>query len=543
MKREKKQLNPEKSLRRWNRTCALLCAGAVVQSLGAVAVALVSRRLLDSAMGGGAVVRWGVLLAVLAVGAPVLGGVLGRISGRAEDEASAQMRRETLELLRGRLLEPLKGYHSGQLYSRVTADIGVVCQWKISVLPGIVAQSVRLCAAAAALCWLSPVLAVWAAVFAVAVGCGSVVYRRVLRPRYQAARQAQEQLTVSLQEELSHGEFIRSAGAEEQMRRRLESSQNQWLMRRKALRDVSILGGSGFSAMTQIVFASVMVWGGVSIRSGRMTYGDLTAMLQLIAMFQGPVSGFGGLQSRLAERSAARERLSELWKLPEEEIGIPLPKGAEVRSVVFENVTFRYEGESAAVVERFSCRLPIDRWICLRGISGSGKSTLYRLILGLYRPQEGRVYLETNRGNFDCCAATRPFFGFVPQTSVLLAGTVRENLRLVRPDAGEERMLQALEEAQCGFLFEEGGLGLDTRLSEDGGLSAGQRQRLSVAMALLSGGQMLLLDEITSALDAQTEHQLLKALTKSHKAAIFATHHSALPEMLGAEILDLDKNS
>ena len=104
-------------------------------------------------------------------------------------------------------------------------------------------------------------------------------------------------------------------------------------------------------------------------------------------------------------------------------------------------------------------------------------------------------------------------------------------------------MLQALEEAQCGFLFEEGGLGLDTRLSEDGGLSAGQRQRLSVAMALLSGGQMLLLDEITSALDAQTEHQLLKALTKSHKAAIFATHHSALPEMLGAEILDLDKNS
>ena len=538
----KKKLNREEVLRPWNKTSAILCAGTVVQSLAAVAVALVSRRLLNSAMGGGAVLRWGAVLAVLAVGAPLLSGVLSRLSGAAEDASSALLRTHTLELLRKKNLEKLKGYHSGQLYSRVTSDVGTVCLWKTSVLPGMLSQAVRLIAATAALCWIDPVLTLCALCCAAVVAAGSVVYRRLLRPRHQAARIAQEQLTVTLQEELSHGEFIRGVRAEEQMSRRLEESQGNWLRRRKSLRDVSILGGTGFSAMTQLVFVAVMVWGGVSIRSGRLTYGDLTALLQLAAMFQGPVSGLGGLQSRLAELSAARERLEELWDLPEEGEGTPLPEGACVRAIVFEHVSFAYEGEETAVLEDFSLRLPTDRWMCLRGISGSGKSTLYRLILGLYRPQQGRVYLETDMGNFDCCAATRSFFGFVPQTAVLLAGTVRENLHLVRSGAEDETLTAALREAQCGFLWEEGGKGLDTRLSEDGGLSAGQRQRVSVAMALLSGGSMLLLDEITSALDAVTERALLKALTKSHPAAIFATHHAGLPDLLGAEVIDLDRN-
>ena len=370
--------------KRTNGVCILLCAGTVVQSLAAVAVALVRRRLLNSAMGGGAVLRWGALLGLLAVGGPILSGVLSRLSGAAEDAASARLRKHTLERLRTRDLEKLKGYHSGQLYSRVTGDIGTVCLWKTSVLPGMVSQAVRLAAAAAALFWIDPVLAVWGLGCAVVVAFASVFYRRLLRPRHKAAREAQEQLTVTLQEELGHGEFIRALRAETQMDRRLDRSQERWRKSRKALRDVSILGGAGFSAMTQVVFVAVMVWGGVSIRAGRLTYGDLTALLQLAAMFQGPVSGLGGLQSRLAELSAARERLSELWELPEEGEGRPLPPGAKVRAIVFEQVTFRYEGEEQAVLENFSVRLPADRWMGLRGISGSGKSTLGRILEEVY---------------------------------------------------------------------------------------------------------------------------------------------------------------
>ena len=540
----RKQNDPTRRevLRPWDRTCGLLCAGTVVQSLAAVAVALVSRQLLNSAVAGGAVLRYGAVLAVLAAALPLLGGALSHISGAAEDASCALLRQKTVELLRTKDLERLKSYHSGLLFSRVTADAGILCQWKTSVLPSIVSQIVRLAAAAAALLYIAPTLAAWGVMCAAVVAAGSLGYRRILQPRHRAAREAQEELTVSLQEELSHGEFIRAVGAQRRMDERLDRRQTLWRERRAALRRVTVLGSAAFSGLTQLVYAAVLIWGGLTIRTGTQTIGDLMALLQLAAMFQGPVSGLGGLQSRLAERAAARERLEELWELPEEKEGQPLPQNAQVRAIVFDDVTFRYEGEETPVLEHFCLRLPTDRWLCLKGISGSGKSTLYRLILGLYRPQSGRVYLETDRGDYDCCAATRSFFGFVPQASVLLAGTVRENLHLIRPEASDDVLCDVLRQAQCGFLLEQG-RGLDTRLSEDGGLSAGQRQRLSVAMALLSGGQMLLLDEITSALDSTTERLLMQALRASHPAALFATHHTALPAQLRAEIIDLDRTA
>ena len=432
----------EEVLRPWDRTCAILCVGSVLRSLAAVGVALASKRLLDNAVSGGDVVRWGAVLAVFAVGLPLLSGVLSRLSGAAEDASSSLLRQKTLQMLRMKDLQSLKGYHSGQLFSRVTADVGTLCQWKTSVLPGIVSRFVRLGAAAAALFYIAPALALWGLVCAGVVGAGSLCYRRLLQPRHRAARMAQEELTVSLQEELGHREFIRSVGAQPRMDARLKCRQQTWREKRKALRDITVLGGTAFSGLTQLVYAVVLLWGGITIRAGTQTIGDLTALLQLAAMFQGPVSGLGGLQSRLAER-----------------------------------------------------------------------------------------------------AATRSAFAFVPQTPVLLAGTVRENLCLVRPDADDSTLCAALREAQCGFLFAENAKGLDTPLSEDGGLSAGQRQRIAVAMALLSGGQILLLDEITSALDADAEQALLKALRAAHPAALFATHHTALPDQLETQTIDLDHTS
>ena len=178
--------------------------------------------------------------------------------------------------------------------------------------------------------------------------------------------------------------------------------------------------------------------------------------------------------------------------------------------------------------------------IALDGPSGSGKSTLYRLILGLYHPQQGRVYLETEPGALPCSAAVRELFGYVPQTPWLFSGTIRENLLLAKPDADDAALWAALERAQCGFIGELPD-GLDTVLSEDGGgLSAGQRQRVSIARATLSGPRFLLLDEITSALDEETEALLLAELAQTYPAAVFATHHSGLPGRLKAEILRLE---
>ena len=222
-----------------------------------------------------------------------------------------------------------------------------------------------------------------------------------------------------------------------------------------------------------------------------------------------------GVQSRLAAVRAAEARLDELYSLPGEAPGQPAREDDVFRAIVFENVTFSYEGEEQPVLRNFSARLPLDRWTCLTGMSGSGKSTLFRLILGLYHPQQGRVYLETERGELPCSAAVRGLFGYVPQTPWLFSGSIRENLLLAKPEADDAALWEVLERAQCGFVRDLPDR-LETVLSEEGGgLSAGQRQRLAIARALATDARAYLFDDSFSALDYKTDARLREELAKN----------------------------
>ena len=480
----------------------LLYAGIAAQAFGIAALALVSRRVLDE---GGS--PWGWVLLFLALALPLLDGGLDLLSGRTVDRAAVSLRRDTLDTLLSK---------DAEAYSRLTQDAYTVCEWRVVGRPQVAGQLIRLLCAASALFFVNIPLAlavVGAGALAIA---GGRLLRKYLTRRHLRVRQAEEGL------------------------RRFEGRQKEWLRERKRLRVFSTGVGTGFSAVLQLGYAVLLVWGGIAIREGRLSFGDLAALLQLLAMFQSPLTGLSGVQSRLAAVRAAEARLDELYSLPEEAPGQPAREDDVFRAIVFENVTFSYEGEEQPVLRNFSARLPLDRWTCLTGISGSGKSTLFRLILGLYHPQQGRVYLETERGDLPCSAAVRGLFGYVPQTPWLFSGSIRENLLLAKPEADDAALWEVLERAQCGFVRDLPDR-LETILSEEGGgLSAGQRQRLAIARAMLSAPRFLLLDEITSALDEDTEARLLTELTGAYPSAVFATHHSALPGRLHSETLHLE---
>lgn len=513
----------------------LLYAGIAAQAFGIAALALVSRRVLDE---GGS--PWGWVLLFLALALPLLDGGLDLLSGRTVDRAAVSLRRDMLDTLLSKDAEAYSRYHSGQVFSRLTQDAYTVCEWRVVGRPQVAGQLIRLLCAASALFFVNIPLAlavIGAGALAIA---GGRLLRKYLTRRHLRVRQAEEGLTGCTQEILEHTELLRSMTAGEEAVRRFEGRQKEWLRERKRLRVFSTGVGTGFSAVLQLGYAVLLVWGGIAIREGRLSFGDLAALLQLLAMFQSPLTGLSGVQSRLAAVRAAEARLDELYSLPGEAPGQAAAEDDVFRAIVFENVTFFYEGEEQPVLRNFSARLPLDRWTCLTGISGSGKSTLFRLILGLYHPQQGRVYLETERGELPCSAAVRGLFGYVPQTPWLFSGSIRENLLLAKPDADDAALWEVLERAQCGFVRDLPDR-LETVLSEEGGgLSAGQRQRLAIARAMLSAPRFLLLDEITSALDEDTEAQLLTELTGAYPAALFATHHSALPGRLHSETLHLE---
>ena len=289
----------------------LLYAGIAAQAFGIAALALVSRRVLDE---GGS--PWGWVLLFLALALPLLDGGLDLLSGRTVDRAAVSLRRDTLDTLLSKDAEAYSRYHSGQVFSRLTQDAYTVCEWRIAGRPQVAGQLIRLLCAASALFFVNIPLAlavVGAGALAIA---GGRLLRKYLTRRHLRVRQAEEGLTGCTQEILEHTELLRSMTAGEEAVRRFEGRQKEWLRERKRLRVFSTGVGTGFSAILQLGYAVLLVWGGIAIREGRLSFGDLAALLQLLAMFQSPLTGLSGVQSRLAAFRAAEARLDELYSLP-----------------------------------------------------------------------------------------------------------------------------------------------------------------------------------------------------------------------------------
>lgn len=522
------------------RTAGIGLAGLTgLRSVLSVALALASRGVLNNTPGERSFALWCAALLALSVLIPLLSALISAWTGHVTDKSASGLQRAMLQLLQSKDCESVNRYHSGYLFSRLTGDCRTVCERYTSLLPGLAGKLMQLCTAFAALAALKPLLAALLAAFGLLAAGAGLAFRRLLKNRNITERRTSERLTARLQETLEHQELTRSVAAPDEPARRFARCQNDWLGARTALRRLSIGGWTGFSLLIYLGSGAVILWGALSIRNGSLSFGDLTGILQLIALFRSPVTGLTGIQSQLAAVDAAQERLLELCSLPDEPSGEEIPADAAPLALVLRNVTFSYEGEERPVLQNDSARIPLDRWTCLTGSSGRGKSTLYRLILATYRPQSGEILLETDKGTYPCSAATRRFFGFVPQSPTLFSGTLRENLLLARPEAGEDELRAALHAAACDFV-DTLPQGLDAPLGENGqGLSAGQRQRVAIARALLSGARVLLLDEITSALDRETESVVLKNLKERIPAALAATHRPEIPAELGMDLLHL----
>lgn len=423
--------------------------------------------------------------------------------------------------------------HSGDTVNRLEEDIRTISATVNDHVPALIIACFQLVAASLVLFTMQRNL-MWVLLFIMPVALiVSKVYFRILRRITAEIREQDSKIQSHIQESLLKRILILSMGREDDSVNTLDDMQDS--LRESTMRRVTYSNRSrvfiqiGFMAGYVVTFC----WCAFGLISGGVTYGMMTACLQLVNQVQNPILDMSHYVPVLVQSLTSVDRLRELADMQEEERGdvIEVPGLLGLRIT---DVSYTYPGNEGPTINHLSCDFRPGVSTAIVGETGSGKSTLIRLMMSLLQPDSGHVTLYNDKQEFEMNPSLRCNFRFVPQGNSLMSGTVRDNLLLGNADATEDEMREALRLAAADFVFERPE-GLDTPCSEQGsGLSEGQAQRIAIARALLQKGAIILMDEACSSVDSLTERRILENLSKGiqDKTIIWVTHHAAVQEYM-----------
>ena len=420
-------------------------------------------------------------------------------------------------------------FHSGDVLNRLEFDVNNVVTFLTETIPDSLAVLAMFIGAFCYLFAMDAVLAIITIAIIPVFVAVSKIYVRQMRRLTSEVRSSDSKVQSLMQETIQHRMLIKTLESETPMTERLEQTQS--VLRHKVVRRTvfsvfsNIILWLGFRLGYLIAF----LWAALRMSHGSLTFGGMTAFLQLVSRIQGPARNLTKLVPQAVSVFTAAERLMELEEDPLDETGEPVRLEAPC-GIRLEHVYYQYEDKDREILHDLSFDFPPASCTAILGETGAGKTTLIRILLALLSPQQGKATIYNNHHQETAVTPlTRCNFAYVPQGNTLLSGTIRDNLRLGRLTATEEEMKEALHKSCADFVFDLPD-GLNTLCSEaGGGLSEGQAQRIAIARALLRQSSILVLDEATSALDPETERQLLNnILADRNTTVIFVTHRMAV---------------
>lgn len=509
-------------------------------------LALVSKQVLDIATGAAAgQAAWycGALFVVIAVQAG-LNILRANLQVRVMTKLEMNLRTRMFSLLLHKRYSEVKLIHSGEILNRFTSDIDVIVSGIIGLFPQLFSMLTQLIGGLAVLFTVDRAFSMVILAVGLAVLLAGRLYSGKFRYLHKEVQRTNGKVRAFLQECMENLVVIKSFVSEHPVLGHLDEYQQENYQIRKKRTAVSNVANTAVYVLFSSGYYAALVWGAFRVASGQMTFGTITALLQIINQIKAPVRNMSGLLPQYYSMLASAERLMELENLPDEtireEITDPAGFYEQMKEIRLDHGTFSYE-DGEVVFSDASLRIRKGVKLAIAGPSGAGKSTLFKLLLSLDRLQKGKLVIVTETGEFPVDAGMRSLFSYVPQGNLILSGTIRENLLFGNEGVTEAAMREAARAACIAEEIEQFPAGYDSVLGERSiGLSEGQAQRLAIARALLSRAPVLLLDECTSALDPETETRLLSNLKKLEGRTILCVSHKDITIKSCEEIVWLE---
>ena len=522
-------------------------------SISAVAFALVLREAIDGAVSGNKMVflKFVIILGLIMIGQIAARGVIRFLDEYVRSGMENVIKTRLYETILSRKYSAITAFHTGELLNRITNDAVVVADGFVQIIPGIIAMLVKLVGAAAVLFVLDYRFSVIFFAGGGLVLIFTTLFRRVMKKLHKDVQAADGVLRSYLSENLGSLMVLKTFGAE---RKSIDTSK-QYMDKHRFMR----MKRNKFSNICNVGFGLVMnggyifglCWCSFGILHGSITYGTLSAVLQLVDQLWAPLANMTGYLPKFYGMLSSAERCMELETLEEEHVESQFSRDycrelyKDMTAIECKNITFRYEDD--IILENADISIGKGELITIMGNSGAGKSTLLKLLLAIYEPEKGTLELKTDKESYALTERYRKMFAYVPQGNFLMSGNVTSAIAsLDDTNAGVDMdKVKAVAHIACADTFvEKLEHGYDTLIGERGmGISEGQAQRLAIARALYTDAPVLLLDEATSALDEQIEKKVLKNIRElTDKTAIIVSHRKAVLEVCDRCVVLEDKH-
>ena len=458
-----------------------------------------------------------------------------KISIRIQNEIQADIFDQIIEV---NWLD-LSRFHSGDILNRFSSDIGTVASSAIGWVPNLIVNMFNFIATLALILYYDPTMTLLALVNAPIMLLSSKVLLSRMRDYNMKVKEMNSEMMAFETETFSNIDSIKSFSLVNLFSRRLKGFQERYKTVNLDYNLFSIKTNLVLSLIGMVIEFSFYGWAVYRLWSGAINYGEMTLFLQQSGRLSSAFNSVVSIVPSTISSTISAARIMELIKLPKEEQNVEIIDHLEEISdkgfsIELKDVFFSYVQNKQVLVSS-SMEAKPGEIVALVGPSGEGKTTLIRMFLGLILPEEGEAVLKDYKGDtYKLGASTRHLFAYVPQGNTIFSGTIADNLRMVKEDATDEEIIQALESA-CAYSFVKNmDQGIYSEIGARGrGLSEGQAQRIAIARAILRDAPILLLDEATSALDVETERQVLNniILNHPHKTCIVTTHRPSVLNM------------